>query len=140
MICFHEIIWALLLFECWWLCDFHVFMDIFLFYSLLEGFRTSFQVFHKTSFVFLHFGRVFNYAKIIFKLIFENSYLPKGVRIGDHVLYALIENLFNMCMKREVVWVIHLILIIFLIGITIDIFLFVYSYFCFLYMYASNFK
>ena len=38
-----EPICALLLFECRWSCDFHVFMDIFMFYFLLEGFSTCFQ-------------------------------------------------------------------------------------------------
>ena len=63
-------------------------MDIFLFYSLLEGFRTSFQVFYKTSCVFPHLGRVFNYAKIIVKLIFENPFPSIGGWMGDHALYA----------------------------------------------------
>ena len=98
MICFHEIIWALLLFEYYWLCDFQSFMDIFLFYSLLEGFRTSLQVYHKTSCVFFIFGRVFNCAKTIFKL-FENPYPSKGGWLGDHALYAILKINLNMCMK-----------------------------------------
>ena len=44
--------------------------NIYLFYSLLEGLRTSFQDYHKICCGFLHFGRVFNYTKIIFKFIF----------------------------------------------------------------------
>ena len=66
---FYEIIWALFLFECRWSCDFHVFMDSFMFYSLVGGLRTSLQDYHKTSYVIL-FERAFNYAKIIFKFTF----------------------------------------------------------------------
>jgi len=62
-------------------------MDMLMFYSLLEGFRTSFQVFHKTS-SYSSFGRGFKYAKLIFKLIFENPYPSKGGWMGDHALYA----------------------------------------------------
>ena len=47
----------------------------------------------------LHFGRVFNYAKIIFKLIFEKPLPLKDGWMGDHALYAQIENLFKMYMK-----------------------------------------
>jgi len=69
--------------------------DVLLFYSLLERFRTSFQVYHKTSCVVLHIGRVFNYTKIIFKLIFENPFHRMGGWLGDHALYAYIENQFK---------------------------------------------
>ena len=85
--CFHELYMCFIDFECQLLSDFHVFMDIYLFYSLLEGFHTSFQDYHKTS-SYSSLGSVFNYAKIIFKLIFENSFLPKGGWMGDHALYA----------------------------------------------------
>ena len=43
----------------------------------------------------LHFDRVFKYAKLIFKLIFENPYPSMGGWMGDHALYAQIENLFK---------------------------------------------
>jgi len=45
--------------ECWWLCDFQCCTDLFLFDSLLEGLHTSFQDYHKTSCVFLHFWKSF---------------------------------------------------------------------------------
>ena len=80
----------------------------------------------------LHYGRVFKYAKKNFKLIFENTYPFKGGWLGDHALYAQIENHFNMYMIGWSLCVIHLILIVFSIGITIDIY-FLYSY-LFLYM------
>ena len=44
-----------------------------------------------------------NYVKNIFKSYFWKPLLtPKGGWMGDHALYALIENLFNMCMNRVV--------------------------------------
>ena len=138
--CFHEIMWALLLFECWWSCDFQVFMDILLVYSLLEGLRTSFQDYHKSSCVFLHFGRVFNYVKIIFKSYFKNPFLLRAAGWATMPCMLKLKIFLNIFMKGEVVWVIHLILIVFSISITIDIFMFVYSYLCFLYTYASNFN
>jgi len=52
-LCFHKYYMCYINFECWYLCDFHIFIDIVLFYSLLEGFRTSFQDYHKTSCVIL---------------------------------------------------------------------------------------
>ena len=85
----------------------------------------------------LHFGRVFNYAKTIFKLILKTPTHLKGGWLGDHALYALLKIYLNMYMK----WVAgsmsytldsHL----FSIDITIDIYG-VYSY-LFLYMYAST--
>ena len=78
------------------------FMDIFLFYSLLEGFLLVFKFFIKLVCI-LYFGKVFKYAKPIFKLIFENPYPLKGGWIGDHALYAKIENHFNMCINRVVI-------------------------------------
>ena len=69
-LCFHEYYMCYIDLECW-LCDFHIFMDIFLFYSLLEGFRTSFLIYYKTKCVFIHFGRVF---KLMLKL-FSNLFL-----------------------------------------------------------------
>ena len=72
-------------------------------------------------------GRVFKHVIIIFKLIFENSYPIRAVGWATMPCMLLIENQFKHVHEREVVWVIHLILIIFLIGIPIDIFMFVYS-------------
>jgi len=50
----------------------------------------------------LQIGRVFKPVEIFSSPIFENLYQPKGGWIGDHALYAQIENLFNMCMNRVV--------------------------------------
>ena len=99
---FSEIICTLLLFECWWLCDFQVSWNIFFFYSLLEGFCTNFQDYQKTSCVIFHFGRVFQKCKIYFQSYFWKSLPNKGGWMGDHTLYAQIENYFNMCMNRVV--------------------------------------
>ena len=107
----------------------------FMFYSLLEGFHTSFQNYPKTN-SYSSLGRVFNYVKINFKLFFEKSLPMMGGWMGDHALHAQIENHFNMCMIWWSLWVIHLILIVFSIGNTIDIY-FLYSYLL-LYMYAST--
>jgi len=80
----------------------------------------------------LHFGRVFKYAKLIFKLIFENPYQCRRA-VGWTIMSCmlLIENPFIHVHEREVTWVIYLILIIFSIGITIDIFMIVYSFLVF---------
>ena len=83
--CFHEYDMCLIVFECLmivWLTCFS--WNIFLFYSLLEGFRTSLQIFHITS-SYSSYGRVSNR---VFKLIFENPYPSKGGWLGDHALYA----------------------------------------------------
>ena len=45
MFYFHESYSCFIDFECWISCEFHVSWKIFLFYSLLEGFRTSLQIF-----------------------------------------------------------------------------------------------
>ena len=122
--------------------DYVIFMswNIFLFYSLLERFCTSFQVYHKTSCVFLHFGRVFNYAKIIFKLIFQNPFHQRAVGWATMPYLLKSEIYLNMCMNRVVSMSYTLDPHYISIGITIDIFMFVYSYFCVLYMYALNFN
>ena len=97
---FHESYMCYIDFECQLLSNFHVFRNIFLFYSLLERLRTSFQDYYKTTCVFLHFGRVFKLVKIIFKSYFWKPLPSKGDWMGDHALYAQIENLFNMYMNR----------------------------------------
>ena len=63
---------------------------IFMFYSLLEGF-TSFQDYHKTSCVFLHFGRVFKHVKLFSNLIFWKPLLSKGGWLRDHALWAYLK-------------------------------------------------
>ena len=73
--------------------------NICLFYFLLEGFRTNFQVFHKTSCGILHMVEFTNML-YYFKLIFENPYPSKGGWLGDHALYAHYwKSILNMCMK-----------------------------------------
>jgi len=67
------------------------------FYSLLEGFRTSFQDYHKTSFVILQYGSVFQtMLKISLIHNFENPYQPKGWWLSDHALCILL-NIFQTC-------------------------------------------
>ena len=70
-----------------------------MFYSLLEGFRTSFQNSHKTSCVFLHFGKVSSYAKIIFKLIFENPFHQWVVGRATMPYMLILKINLNMSMK-----------------------------------------
>ena len=103
-------LWVLIMWFSW---------KIFLFYSLLEGFRTSLQNFVIKLVRILHFGRVFKYAKLIFKLIFEN---PNPRLDGRPCLVYPSWISFKHVHEREIVWVIYLILIIFSIGIPIDIF------------------
>ena len=67
---------------------FSCFMDILLFYSLLEGFRTSFQIYHKTSYVFFILVEFFKHV-ISSNPIFENPYPSMGGWLDDHTLYAL---------------------------------------------------
>ena len=75
---------------------------IFLFYSLLEGFRTSLQVFHKTSCVILHLVEFSIMLKIIFKSYFWKPLPSKGGWMGDHALFAQIENHFKLVHDRVV--------------------------------------
>ena len=79
------------------MCDFHVFMDILLFYSLLEGFHTSFQDYHKASCVILHLEE-FSIKLNLFSNLFLKTLPAMGGWMGDHALYAQIENHFNLCM------------------------------------------
>ena len=76
------------------MCDFHIFMDIFLFYSLLEGFRTSFQDYHKTSYVILHLEE-FSIMLNLFSNLFLKTPSIKGWLDGRPCLVNLIENLFK---------------------------------------------
>jgi len=94
-LCFHEYVWAL------WILSVLVTMwftyfswNIFLFYSLLEGFRTSLQVFHLTSCGILRYGRVFQ-TYYIFQTYFWKPLPSKGGWLGDHALYVYIENHFK---------------------------------------------
>jgi len=99
---FMRIICALSLLECRWSCDFHIFMDIHLFYFLLEGFRTNFKNYLKL----VHYssiGRVFKYVKIFSNHIFENPYLRRVVGWATIPCILLIEYIPNMCMITEVV-------------------------------------
>ena len=71
----------------------------FMFYSLLEGLRTSLQDYHKTSCVILHFGRVFKYVKIFSNHIFENPYLQMAVGWTTMPCMLKLKIYLNMCMK-----------------------------------------
>ena len=86
-------------FEClviMWLTSFS--WNIILFYSLLERFRTSLQNFLITSHI-LHFGRVFNYAKLLSNLFLKTPSI-EGRLVGRPCLvWSLLKILLNMCMK-----------------------------------------
>ena len=98
MTLFHEHIFALYRFRVSTLVYLVCYHEIYLyFYSLLEGFRTSFQDYHKTSFVILQYGSVFQtMLKISLIHNFENPYQPKGWWLGDHALCILF-NIFQTC-------------------------------------------
>ena len=93
---FMSVICAYIDFEClvimWSTC---FSWNIFLFYSLLEGFRTSFQLFHITS-SYSSYGRVFKHT------IFSNLFLktpthPRAVGWATMPCMLIIENLFKTC-------------------------------------------
>ena len=72
--------------------------NIILFYSLLEGFRTSYTFFIKLVRI-LHYGRAFQ-TYYIFKLIFWKPLPIQGRLVGRPCLVCLIlKILLNMCMK-----------------------------------------
>ena len=85
--------------ECQLLCDFHDLIDIFLFYSLLERFRTSLQVYHKTSCVFFILVEFFKHV-IFLNPIFENSYPKRAVGWATMPCMILIDNLFKQVHDR----------------------------------------
>ena len=82
-------------FEYQLLSDFHIFMDIFLFYSLLEGLRTSLQDYHKIICVILHFGRIFKHVKLFQIIIFENPYVQRVVGWATMPCLLKLKNLFK---------------------------------------------
>ena len=72
--------------------DYHVdFMfheKLILFYSLLEGFRTSFQIFHTTSYGILHMVEFFKLS-LFSNLFFENPYHLRADGWAIMLMYAL---------------------------------------------------
>ena len=101
MTLFHKSHICFIFLECWWLCDFQIFMDIFLFYSLLEWFLLVFKFSIKLVVYFLileEFSIMLNY----FQTYFWKPLPSMGDWMGDHALYAQIENYFNMCMNRVI--------------------------------------
>ena len=63
-----------------------------LFYSLLEGFRTSFQNYHKTSCVILHLVEFSIMLKLFSNLFLKTPTNAIGGWMGDHALYPHNEN------------------------------------------------
>ena len=132
---FTSLIWALYIFECHWLSDFHVFHGIYSYFiPYLKDFVLVFIIIFKLVIIL----QLIEFSKMLklFSILCLKTHHPMGGWMGDQALCAQIENLFKQVHDREVVWVIHFILIVFSIGITVDIY-FVYSY-LFLYMYAST--
>ena len=56
---------------------------------MLEGFRTSLQIFHITSYGILHYGRAFQ-TYYIFQIYFWKPLPSKGGWMGDHAHVCLI--------------------------------------------------
>ena len=75
---FHEYYMCFIDFECQLLSDFHVFMDIFMFYSLLEGLHTIFQDYHKLVVYFFILKEFSNLLKLFSNPIFENPFLQRA--------------------------------------------------------------
>ena len=139
MICFHKIIWALLLFECWWLCDFHVSRIFSCFILFLKDFVLVYKFIIKLV-VYSSRSRVSNILSYFQTHIFENPYHRRAVGWTIMPCMLKIEYSFNMCMNRMVGmsytldphyifnwyhnWYVHVCILICV----------------FLYMYASNFK
>ena len=71
---------------------------IFLFYSLLEGFRTSLVIFHLTS-SYSSIGRVFQ-TFYIFKTYFWKPLPSKGGWMGDHTHVC-----FQFNLHKNTIWV-----------------------------------
>ena len=95
--CFHEYDMCLIVFEClmiMWLTCFS--WNIFLFYSLLEGFRTSLQIFHITS-SYSSYGRVFKRVILFSNLFLKIPTLPRAVGWATMPCMLIIENLFKTC-------------------------------------------
>ena len=93
------------LYELYWYVsvdDSVIFMFSWIHSYFIPCFRTSFQDYHKTSCVFLHFERVFKHVKLFSNPIFWKPLPSKGGWMGEHALYAQIENHFNMYMNRVV--------------------------------------
>ena len=70
-------------------------MNIFLFYSLLEGFRTSFEDYHKTSCVILHLVEFSIMLKLFSNLFLKIPTLPRAAGWATMPCMLLIENLFK---------------------------------------------
>ena len=73
------------------------------FIPYLKDFVLVYKIIIKLVALFFILVEFSNMLKLFSNPIFENSYLPKGGWMGDHALYAQIENLFNMCMNKEVI-------------------------------------
>jgi len=93
-LCFHEYDMGFMDFEClvtmWFTC---FSWNIILFYSLLEGFRTSLQIFHITSCGILHYGRVFKHT-IFSNLFLKTPTRPRAIGWETMPYMFIIENHF----------------------------------------------
>jgi len=137
MIYFHEYYMSYIDFECWWLCDFQVSWIYSCFIPFLKDFVLVYKFFIKLVRI-LHFGRVFKFAKLILKLIFENPYLQRAVGWAIMPCMLLIENPFQTCAWKgsSMSYILDLHHVFQLVSQLI--FLVVYSCLFFLYMYVSN--
>ena len=77
--------------------------NIFLFYSLLEGFRASLQFYHITNCVFFILVEFSIVLQLFSNLFLKTPTHLKGGWLGDHALYALLKIYLNLCIKW-VVW------------------------------------
>ena len=75
--------------------DFHVLWDILLFYSLLEGFRTSLQFYHITSCVLFILVALSILLKIFSNLFLKTPTLQRAVGWATMPCMLIIENLFK---------------------------------------------
>ena len=115
MFYFHESYSCFIDFECLMIMWFTCFSwNIILFYSFLEGFRTSLQVFHLTSCGILRYGRVFKHT--LFSNLFLKTLSIQGRLVGRPCLVC---SLLKIILKHvhemggKVLWDIHLILLLF---------------------------
>ena len=96
---FHEYDICFIYFECWWLCDLHVFYGIYsCFIPYLKDFVLVYKIFHITSCDILHMVEIFKHT--LFSNLFLKTPTFTGGWLGDHAhvcfIVKIILNL-NMC-------------------------------------------
>ena len=91
---FHEAIWALLICECWWLCDFHIHGYISWFNPYLKDFALVFKFILKLVHI-LHLVEFFKLVKVFSNHILENPYNQRVDGWATTSCMLIIENLFK---------------------------------------------